>query len=249
MKIINKRILVVEDESIIAFSLQHVLIKIGYEVVDIVHSGEEAINCVELLKPDLILMDIQLRDEMDGIEAAARIRQKVGAPPIIYLTAYADESTVTRAKITEPFGYILKPFEERELSICIEMTFYKHKIDQQLKESEQRFQTTLKSIGQAVITTDRAGRITFMNFLAENRLGVQQDEVMFKHFDEIWRFEGASEQLYNNPLREALKQGISIRLPRTSFLTHLSENHDVSEALISPIISDEGETLGTVIVL
>ena len=244
MKTHSKKILVVEDEVIIAYSLQHILTKMGYEVAEIVHSGEEAIVRAQEINPDLILMDIQLRDDMDGIEAAERIRQLGSAPPIIYLTAYADEQTVVRAKITEPFGYILKPFEERELNICIEMAFYKHHLEKRLKESEQRFQTTLKSIGQAVITTDMAGRINFMNFLAENLLQTSQEKALKKHFEDLWHFE--TEQ--PNPVRTALHQGISVKLPQGSMIAGQEGKHDISNTLISPIISDDGETLGTVIV-
>ncbi len=134
----KKRILIVEDERIIAEDIRRTLINFGYHVIDIVSSGEEAIRVSLAQIPDLVLMDIMLEGELDGIEAATQIRNKVGAP-VIYLTAYANEITLQSAKITEPFGYIIKPFEERELHATIEMTFYRHKIEKaiQLKTRQQ----------------------------------------------------------------------------------------------------------------
>ena len=108
------RILVVEDESIVALDIQCRLESLGYEVPATVASGEQAVEQADALRPDLVLMDIQLQGRMDGVEAADQIRQRFGIL-VIYLTANADHPTVQRAKVTEPFGYLIKPFEEREL--------------------------------------------------------------------------------------------------------------------------------------
>ena len=113
------RILVVEDESIVALDIQERLESLGYDVPDTVAAGEKAIVQAGLLRPDLVLMDIHLQGQMDGIEAADHIRRQFGIP-VIYLTANADHPTVERAKFTEPFGYVIKPFEERELHTTIE---------------------------------------------------------------------------------------------------------------------------------
>ncbi|MEO6904226.1 MAG: response regulator [Bacteroidia bacterium] len=118
-------ILVVEDESIVAKDIQNSLKKLGYEVVGVCATGEDAIKKTEELKPDLILMDIMLKSEMSGIDAATQIREKFNIP-IIYLTAYADESTLNKAKVSEPYGYIIKPFKEIDLHTSIEMAMYKH---------------------------------------------------------------------------------------------------------------------------
>ncbi len=118
-------ILVVEDESIVAKDIQHSLKKLGYIVVGICSTGEDAIKVTEEVKPDLILMDIMLKGEMSGIEAATQIREKYNIP-VIYLTAYADESTLSKAKVSEPYGYIIKPFKEIDLHTSIEMAIYKH---------------------------------------------------------------------------------------------------------------------------
>jgi two-component system, LytTR family, response regulator LytT len=118
-------ILIVEDESIVAKDIQMSLRKLGYNVVAICSNGEDAIRAAEEHAPDLVLMDIMLKGEMSGIEAAEQIRARFNVP-IIYLTAYADESTLSKAKITEPYGYIIKPFKEIDLRTSIEMAQYKH---------------------------------------------------------------------------------------------------------------------------
>ena len=118
-------ILVVEDENIVAKDIQMSLRKLGYNVVAICSNGEDAINAAEEHAPDLVLMDIMLKGDMSGIEAAEQIRERFNTP-IIYLTAYADESTLSKAKITEPYGYIIKPFKEIDLRTSIEMAQYKH---------------------------------------------------------------------------------------------------------------------------
>jgi DNA-binding LytR/AlgR family response regulator len=124
-------ILVVEDESIVSKDIQHSLKKIGYNVVGSASTGEKAIELALSEKPDLILMDIMLKGSMNGIEAADIIKKEMSIP-VIFLTAYADESTLAKAKITEPYGYILKPFKEIEIQTSVEMAIYKHKKEQEI---------------------------------------------------------------------------------------------------------------------
>lgn len=126
-------ILVVEDESIVSKDIQQILKKLGYNVVGAASTGELAVELAQEKQPDLILMDIMLKGEMSGIDAATQIKEKLNIP-IIYLTAYADESTLSKAKITEPFGYILKPFKEIDLHTSIEMALFKHKKETELRK-------------------------------------------------------------------------------------------------------------------
>jgi signal transduction histidine kinase len=153
------KILIVEDESITAFDLQVRLEAKGYSVPAIVSSGDEAIRITETLQPDLILMDIRIRGEMDGIETAKAIRERFDIP-IIYLTAFADDATIERARYTQAFGYLLKPFQEQELYSSVEMALYKHKAERELRENERRLQIlserlqTLHSIEQAILGAD-----------------------------------------------------------------------------------------------
>lgn len=124
------KILVVEDESIVSKDIQQSLKKLGYDVAGSSATGEKAIELANETKPDLVLMDIMLKGEMSGIDTAEKIKETLNIP-VIYLTAYADENTLSKAKVTEPYGYIIKPFKEIDLHTSIEMALYKHS-----KESE-----------------------------------------------------------------------------------------------------------------
>ncbi|MCC7559044.1 MAG: response regulator [Methanobacterium sp.] len=139
--------MLVEDEIIVAADVKNRLENMGYEVLGIFDTGEEAIEKAGELKPNLVLMDIVLKGDMDGIDAAQKIRELFEIP-IIYLTAYSDEKTLQRAKVTEPFGYVLKPFEDREIQSAIEMAIYKHKMEQQLKESEEKYRKLIEKFLQ-----------------------------------------------------------------------------------------------------
>src|SRR5262245_45022199 len=125
------RLLVVEDERIVARSLRKQLQGLGYEVVDVVASGEEGVQKAGELRPDLVLMDISLEGAMDGVESAAVIRNRFRLP-VVYLTAYSNRDILERAKVTEPFGYILKPYEDRELHVVVETALYKHRMERRL---------------------------------------------------------------------------------------------------------------------
>lgn len=166
----DARILIVEDERLLAEELRERLSSIGATVIGAVVSGEQAINAADTLRPDLVLMDIRLKGEMDGIEAASRISRAHGTP-IVFLTAHSDHMTVERAKQVHPYGYILKPLQEHELRVTLSLALHRCRLERELRASEQRFLTTLSSIGDAVIATDTAGRVTFLNGVAEQLTG------------------------------------------------------------------------------
>lgn len=170
------RILVVEDESIVAADIQDRLESMGYEVPATVASGEKAVEMADLLSPHLVLMDIQLKGRMDGVEAANQIRQRFGIP-VIYLTANADHPTVQRAKVTEPFGYVIKPFEEMELRTTIEVALYKHQAEQMLKESEKRYRLLVELSPEAIIV-ESDDRIVYANKAAANLFGAESAEIL-----------------------------------------------------------------------
>lgn len=127
----KSNILVVEDESIVSKDIQQSLKKLGYNISGAASTGEKAIILANETKPDLVLMDIMLKGEMSGIETAEKIKETLNIP-VIYLTAYADENTLSRAKVTEPYGYIIKPFKEIDLHTSIEMALYKHSKEQEI---------------------------------------------------------------------------------------------------------------------
>ena len=132
------RILIVEDETLVSFDLKNTISSLGYEVIGVVRTGEDAFSKAFEEKPDLILMDIMLSGKLNGIETAEQIKKSMDVP-IIYLTAYGDNETLQNAKLTEPFGYIIKPFEERTIHSAIEIALYNFKMEMKLRESEMRY--------------------------------------------------------------------------------------------------------------
>lgn len=209
-----KQILIVEDEIIIAEGLQRKLKTMGYAVPVTVSSGEEAVKKVKENNPDLVLMDIVIYGKMDGIETAAQIHSL--DIPVVYLTAYADEKTLERAKITEPFGYLIKPFKERELQITIEIALYKHEMEKKLKESEKNLReknqwlvAVIESIGDAVIATDPEGKIRLMNPIAEALTGWKQKDAVGKPLADVFNI--ISEETntkIDDPVRKAINENV-----------------------------------------
>ncbi len=202
---IRPQIMVVEDESIVAEDMKAMLEGFGYHVPAVAFSGEEAVRKAFDTHPDLVLMDIVLKGQMSGVEAVERIRSRCNIP-VVYVTAYADEKTVRRAKATEPYGYILKPFDARELQTAIEIALYKHQMEKKLHESEQRLSMTLRSIDEAIITVDDRGQVTFMNPRAEALTGWSQDDALERHVAEVLQVRhDMAEGLAEHPVVKVLR--------------------------------------------
>ncbi|MBF0278832.1 MAG: PAS domain S-box protein [SAR324 cluster bacterium] len=170
------RIMIVEDEFVIAASIQSVLKKMGYSVLKLISTGEEAVLVAEQQKPDLVLMDISLGGKMDGIEAAHRISFHSDIP-VIYLTAHSQDEILERAKITQPFGYLIKPAKEKDLKIAIEIALYKHKMEHQLAEHDRWLNSILVAFEDAVIATNTLGQIQFINQIAAQWIGLNNEHV------------------------------------------------------------------------
>jgi len=173
----RKRIvMVVEDELIVAEDLTHWLASLGYTVGARAATGQEAVQRCEATRPDIILMDILLPGEMDGIQAAEIIRQRFDIP-IVYITASSDDATLSRAKVTEPFGYILKPFDERGLYSTIEMALYKHQSEKRIRNSEERFRLLYENAPVAFQSLDADGHLLQVNKAWQELFGYTQEEV------------------------------------------------------------------------
>lgn len=178
------KVLVVEDEIIVARTIASQLTQLGYTVVDTASSGAAAIDKATRRRPDVILMDVMLKGEMDGVTAARQIRTELDIP-IIFLTAYADENTIERAKNTLPLGYIVKPFSPGELRVAVELALFKHQMEQELRVNQEYLATLLQSMNDAVIATDQQGLITFMNPAAERLTGWREAEALGQHATEV----------------------------------------------------------------
>ncbi|MFH0824972.1 MAG: response regulator [Pseudomonadota bacterium] len=179
------RIMIVEDEIVLSMQLEEKLTEMGYKVVTRVTSGEEAISKAQELKPDLILMDIRLSGKLDGVETAGSIKRSRDTP-VIYLTAYADDKTLDRAKITEPVGYLVKPFSDSELRATIEVALYRRNREGKDKEVARQFTLTESVLGGAIIATDENGVIQHVNPLAETLTGWKRVDALGKPISQVY---------------------------------------------------------------
>jgi len=158
----KKKILVVEDEFVTASDIRDAVEDMGFEVPGVADTGEGAVKMAGELKPDLILMDINLKDEMNGITAAGIIRERYGIP-VVYLTGQSDDATLAHALESDPFGYILKPFKHKELKTSIAMAFYKHAMDKKLLQSEKTIRALLNATRDETVLVDNEGKILALN--------------------------------------------------------------------------------------
>ena len=242
------QILIVEDDGIIAKDIQNTLEGLGYAVAAITSNAEGAIEKAAETQPDLVLMDIMLEGDMDGVEAAEQIRDRFGIP-VVYLTAHADEKTLHRAKTTGPYGYILKPFNEMELHTNIEIALYKSGLEKKLKENEQLLATTLRSIGDAVITTDVNGSVTFMNPVAESLTGWRQKDAVRRPLKDVFNIidEHTGEQI-EDPVTRVLRDGVAVGLANNTVLIAKDGTKRSIDDSGAPIKDCKGNIMGVVLV-
>ena len=180
----KNKVLIIEDEGILSMDMSVSLKSMGYQVIDAVPSGEEAIQLLENVVPDVILMDVQLSGELDGIQTAEKINKKYNIP-IIYISEHTDELTLSRAKITGPYGYVKKSFNFTELHTTIDMAIYKNEMQQKVVENEYLLNTTLLNIEDAVINVDNEGVIKYLNKSAEAMLNITKSNANKAVIDRI----------------------------------------------------------------
>ncbi|MBL1212486.1 MAG: response regulator [Ignavibacteriae bacterium] len=242
------KILVVEDNHIISEELKLRLELLGYEVCGIAHKAKQAISMVSKLKPNLVLMDIVLNDDMDGIEAAKIIGKKYHVP-IIYLTAYADDDTISKAKDTNPYGYIIKPFNEVILKSSIEIALNKYYLENKLRENESILSSTLGSLDEAIFRTDEFGKILFMNESAEILTGKNLDSCLNKKMAEIFDIEIMnSSYSFNELINPVLHKGESVSRCSSKFLNVPAECSTYIEISAMPIKDAADKISGCVLV-
>ena len=169
--------MIVEDEGLVALAIQKSLERLGYIVTGSVADGEDAFRVAAETAPDLILMDIRLKGDLDGIEVAERIMESQRIP-VVYLTAHSDEKTLERAKLTEPFGYIVKPFDEQSLFSTVEIALYKAKLQTDLARTKEKLATILRSIREAVVVTDLKGTVEYLNSAAIDVFNIEESSAI-----------------------------------------------------------------------
>jgi len=240
-------ILVVEDEPIVAKDIQLSLRRLGYRVPATATSGEEAIRKTKESHPDLILMDIVLKGKMDGVETVQQIRKQYDVP-VIYLTAYADDHTLERAKVTSPAGYMLKPYQPNELRTTIELALHRAHHDRHMNENLKWLATTVRCIGEGIMTTDRDGRITYMNPAAEDMVGWKQPDAKGVSLATLIGFgpEG-SLQGTENPATIAMAE-VHIVQMTGSVLPSKSDARRSIVGSVAPVLDDIGMVIGSVLV-
>ena len=239
-------ILIVEDDFVIAKVLAESLQELGYQVAGIVSTGEEAVERAAKVHPDLVLMDIRLKGEMDGIEAGEQISGELHIP-LVYLTAYSDERTVERAKITEPYGYLIKPFTDTELKTTLEMAIYKHRREKREREKGEWFLETLMAISDGIITTNPEGQISFMNPAAELMTGWQSPEAYLRPLPEVLRLvHGEGGTPVENLARRAAREENLITTEGDEIILAKNGTKWPVEGRVSPIRDPRGKAIGAV---
>jgi len=242
----RKHILVVEDERVVARDIQRSLTDLGYEVPATAATGDQAIGLVAARCPDLVLMDIRIKGNRDGIETARILRERFDVP-VVYLTAYADAPTVERAKATGPLGYLLKPVKALELRSTVELALYKHETDRRMREREHWLAATLRSIGDAVISTDADGRVDYMNPIAEALTGEPLAGALGRPCRDVLQLvDERTLEVMENPMEQALRAGETVHVD--GVLSALAGDGRLVSDSTAPIVDDRGRILGSVMV-
>jgi PAS domain S-box-containing protein len=245
---VKPRILVVDDEPIVAEEIRDRLIRLGYDVVGIADTGADAIAQAGRAQPDLVLMDLHLTGALDGIDAADRIYRQHGTP-VVYLTAYADRSTIERARTIAQFGYVLKPCAEHDLLAAVELAMQRARHEQQLNESQLSYAAILASSSDAVLAADAEGRVRFLNRVATRLLGWTPAELRGRPVEAALRLlDGATGADVHNPVRRVLAQRSAFRITDQHLLVARDGGRVPIEGDASPVLAPSGTLTGVVLV-
>ncbi|MBN1525653.1 MAG: SpoIIE family protein phosphatase [Spirochaetales bacterium] len=238
------KIMVVEDEGIVGLELSEALTRMGYKVLPVVATGREALEKVVAEHPDLILMDIRLEGEIDGVETAGKIHNNFNIP-IIYLTAHSDETTIQRAKHTETYGYLLKPFEERALRAAIEVALFKAQKENEKDKAHQWDETIIRNLPHAIVISDEKGLIKYMNQSASRLFNIPKQECTGKPLNSMLT---AISPVTKDPVALPFTQMIIEENPCITDHIHiLSRDQEIpAEYTMSPLKNRNNNTIGII---
>ena len=245
---LTARILIVEDEQITAEDLRDILTDLGYTITDVVPNGAAAIDRAEKNPPDMALMDIRIKGDMDGTKTAHILRERFNIP-VVYLTAHADRATLERAKVAEPLGYIIKPFKQLELQASIEIALHKHREDLKANDREQVLSSTLRALGMGVLSVDREEAVTVLNATAETWTGWRAKEATGKPIEEVFALiDERTGKRVDSAIAPVLAGGKMEELRTGVYLLDRNGTKRPIEGSIAPIRDHHGEVSGAVIV-
>jgi PAS domain S-box-containing protein len=242
------KILIVEDEIIVAWDIKETLERSGHAVVNVAFSGAEAIEAATTDKPDLVLMDIRLDGEMDGIVAGDEIYHRLKIP-VVYLTAHADEFTVERATKTDPFGYIVKPFQSSSLHSTIKVALQRHQTEIRAQTAQISLGNTLENIGSGIIVNDRQGIVTFINAIAQQMSGWSAADAVGVAVDRVFCLIRETDGTpIENPSLRAMRLNESVKSPDRCWLVAKDRSELPVADTTTPICKPNGEVIGGIIV-
>lgn len=243
------KILVIEDEAIVAEDISQRLRRMGYQLVGPVNAGEDGMLLAEQTRPDLVLMDIVLKGRMDGVETAELISRRLDLP-IVFLTAHGDPATFSRAKLTVPRGYLLKPFSEADLHRTIEIALAQHREARRLEGMRRRLSDMLRAINEGIIATDADGRISFINQAAEVILGKTASDAIGRPAGEVLRLLPLDgDASVPSSLDEALRRQAAVSHTHPVRIRSDLGPESIIEESATPICNDQGQLIGGIIVL
>jgi PAS domain S-box-containing protein len=240
----KRRIMLVEDEKVVAADIQECVNGLGYEVVGAAATGAEALRMAVNSMPDLVLMDIKLKGALDGIEVAAALHDQLKIP-VVYLTAHADAAILERAKRTAPSGYVLKPFDDRTLRTAIELAFDRHRRERRLIDGGQRLAAAIGSIDEAVIVTQESGQVALMNRLAEKLTGWKQEESLGKPVGDVFTLLSARTGAPKPSLvGRVFREGVAIGLGDDVLLMSRKGSREPIQGSLTPVRDESSKAVG-----
>jgi CheY-like chemotaxis protein len=245
---VHEKILIVEDEVIIAKILEDLLVSLGYTIVARVKTGENAIKAVGQYHPDLILMDILLEGKMDGIDAAAQIKKRFGIP-VIYLTSFSDDVTLGRAKETDPYGYLVKPFVKETIHATIQIAAAKKLFDERIRTASIWLNRTIQILDRGIITIDKNGRTILINAYAEQLTGWNIRDAYLKPLDEVLQFYDAiTDQPFILHISPTLNKGVVSVFPSDVYIISRNGGRQLlKDCVLSPVTDTKGIIIGALV--